>query len=47
VDKLLYFFVESIFSFAGLIPIPRNSTDCVKNQETEKAAKDQQRAVEP
>jgi hypothetical protein len=31
----------------GLIPRPRSSTDCVKVQETGKAANVQQQAVEP
>jgi hypothetical protein len=31
----------------GLIPRPRSAAGCVKDQETEKAAKDQQRVVEP
>jgi hypothetical protein len=31
----------------GLIPRPRGSTGCVKNEETEKSAKAQPRAVEP
>jgi hypothetical protein len=36
-----------IAALRRLIPLPRNPIDCLKDQENEKVAKAQQRAVEP
>jgi hypothetical protein len=44
VEKLFYFFVEAIFSFAGLIRSPKSPTDFEKKND--KAAKAQQRSIE-
>jgi hypothetical protein len=39
--------VKAVRPCEGLIPRPRSPADCVKDQETEKAAKAEQKAVEP
>jgi hypothetical protein len=40
-------FCVQVSALRRLIPRPRSPTVCVKDQETEKAVKAQQRAVEP